>query len=263
MTGTCFSSASSRMRRKSSADCTAEPPGELTTTATATRLATRNARSIAAAWLASETPSRRGRDMITPSNRSTATTGERDHSRSMRSWRRILIRSQDGKPCRPRLPARLPGRSELEPPPFAQHRFGGGGKAPVRLVQDEAKSKPRRCGDLLAGANEDTAGRPALPRPQRKNYHLAGAPGDLAEQVVDPIRPMDECDRALGADHRQRKAHPSAEICCTFDRRFGLDGCRRGSGPAGLVEWRVRHDVVKGTGRQTRWRMRQIADHHR
>ena len=61
----------------------AEPPGELTTTATATRLETRNARSIAVAWLASETPPRRGRDMMTPSNRSTATTGARDHSRSM------------------------------------------------------------------------------------------------------------------------------------------------------------------------------------
>src|SRR5271169_4048100 len=231
MTGTCLSSASSRMRRKSSADCTAEPPGELTTTATATRLETRNARSIAAAWLANETPPRRGRDMITPSNRSTATTGARDHSRSMWRWSRTVIPSQDGKPCT-RLQPRPQGGSELKPPALAQHRLRGGGEPSVGLVQYEADREPRGSCDLLAGAHQDAARCPTLPGPQRKDHDLAGPPGDLTEKRIDPVGPINKCDGPFGADHRKREAHPSAEIGITFDRRFGLVRRRRRGGAA-------------------------------
>src|SRR6516162_508321 len=262
MTGTCLSSASSRMRRQSSADCTAEPPGELTTTATATRLETRNAGSIAAAWLANETPPRRGRGMMTPSNRSTATIGARDQSRSIWRWSRILIRSQDGKPRVSTTGPTAKG-SELKPPARAQHRLRGGGQPSIGLVQHEADGKPRGGSNLLARAYQDTARCPTMPGPQRKDHYLAGPPGDMAEKRIDPVRPMDKCHGPFGADHRKREAHPGAEIGVTFDRRIGLVGCRWQSGAAALVERRVRHNVVKGSGRQPWWCIYQLSDHHR
>src|SRR5438045_1860157 len=91
------------MRRNSSADCTGEPPGELTVIATALRRRSANALSSASAWLASDTALRHWLGPMTPSKRTTATTGGGLRSRSIgNSFRalprvsRTLISRQDG-----------------------------------------------------------------------------------------------------------------------------------------------------------------------
>src|SRR5215472_12721181 len=83
--------------------------------------------------------------------------------------------------------------SELEPPALAQHRLRSGSETSIGLVQDETHGKPRRCGDLLAGAHQDAARRPALPRPKWKDHDFAGLSGDLAEKRIDTVGPVDEC----------------------------------------------------------------------
>ncbi len=73
------------MRRNSSADCTGEPPGEFIDSATARSPDAEKALSSAAAWLASDTELRDGRGAITPSKRTTVTTGAGLRNRSIGS----------------------------------------------------------------------------------------------------------------------------------------------------------------------------------
>ena len=75
-TGSFFSSASARMRRKIRCDCAADPPGELMTIATAAASRVAKARSSAGATAAIESPCRSGITApITPDSRTTGTAG--------------------------------------------------------------------------------------------------------------------------------------------------------------------------------------------
>ncbi len=76
MTGSFFSSANWRMRRKIRCDCAGEPPGELTINATARALRTENARSSERAIVDNISPGRSGEvTPMTPDSRTTGTTG--------------------------------------------------------------------------------------------------------------------------------------------------------------------------------------------
>src|SRR5437899_11616326 len=86
------------MRRNRSADCTGEPPGELTESATALRPLTAKARSSAAAWLANDKAVRHCRGPMTPSKRTTATLGGGWRKRSIGS----SLRRSHGLILRPR-----------------------------------------------------------------------------------------------------------------------------------------------------------------
>src|SRR5687768_10631285 len=93
------------MRRKMRLDCTGEPPGELTVTATEGVLARPNAFSSGPARAAIERPGRSGVTMpIAPEMRSTGTTGPRskNHIRGALSARELpdhLVESRRGDQC--------------------------------------------------------------------------------------------------------------------------------------------------------------------
>ena len=151
-----------------SADCTGAPPGELTTIATATRPARETpcrSRGVAASDIAL----RRARGRITPSNRSTETTGPRRHSRSTSKVANShCVRSADHRRHR---------ASELEPLAFSQHRFGAAvnGRpadavpAPARTarVQRSACGRAPGCGSP-AYLPPPITGRPRPRRPVRR-----------------------------------------------------------------------------------------------
>ena len=74
------------MRRAINADCTGEPPGELIASATDFTLKSLKARSSVPARPANESPPRKGPTwLMTPLNRTTATTGGGLRNRSMGS----------------------------------------------------------------------------------------------------------------------------------------------------------------------------------
>ena len=76
MTGSFFSAANCRMRRKIRCDCAGEPPGELTISATARALRVANARSSERAMPEIISPGRSGvLTPMTPDSRTTGTTG--------------------------------------------------------------------------------------------------------------------------------------------------------------------------------------------
>ena len=96
MTGSFFSSANWRMRRKIRCDCAGEPPGELTISATARALRTENARSSVRAIEDNISPGRSGVETpITPESRTTGTTGMSGRKRAGTSLPRsasVLLR---------------------------------------------------------------------------------------------------------------------------------------------------------------------------
>src|SRR5215469_9238847 len=124
MTGSFFSVASRRMRWPISADCTADPPGELMASATALAPRMPKARASSGAADSTESPRapRRLPDVMAPVRRTTGTVGPRR--------RRFLIHSSmagtlaagglEGKRCG-----------------VTQDRLGLIGITPVGLVQDK------------------------------------------------------------------------------------------------------------------------------
>src|ERR671934_2244136 len=85
--------------------------------------------------------------------------------------------------------------SEFEPPPLAQHPVRNLRNPAVGVVQNKTGGKPGRPGNLLAHANEDATRCPSLLRPQRKNDNVTRAAGDVAQQHIDAVGPVDECHR--------------------------------------------------------------------
>ncbi len=85
----------------------------------------------------------------------------------------------------------------------------------------------------------------------------------MREQPVDPVGAVDKAHRALAPHHRQRKAHPVAEIGLALDRRHGFRRVGRRRAAPVLDKGRVRHDVVEAAGAEARRRLQQVADHRR
>ena len=94
MTGSFFSAANCRMRRKIRCDCAGDPPGELTISATARALRVANARSSERATPDIISPGRSGvLTPMTPDSRTTGTTGMSARKRAGMS----LLRSSSGR----------------------------------------------------------------------------------------------------------------------------------------------------------------------
>ena len=122
---------------------------------------TEKARSSAAAWLPSDNVLRDWRGPMTPSKRTTVTTGGGLRSRSMGSRARISrnfmaqpemgIAEAFDQTARPRLLQRQAGCA-------AQHGFRLRREPAVRGVPYEAGGEARGRRNLLAGADQDPAG---------------------------------------------------------------------------------------------------------
>ena len=137
--------------------------------------------------------------------------------------------------------------SERDRRAVAQDRVGGGGVAPVRLVQDEAARQPRRSPPSLAGGDDHALGGRLLLR-----WARVGTP-----RHRPPARPMPPADRSSASARWISVSRPDAAADgrgrhSIQARRSISARCGRGAGgrsgrrrrPASMVG-RVAHHVVE------------------
>ena len=117
--------------------------------------------------------------------------------------------------------------------------------------------------DLLAGAHDDPARRPAHARPQRKDHDFPARPAICTEHRVDAVGAVDKGDRAFGFAMVSAKRTQSPSSASPSIVASALPGFADVVGALAVEIGRVGDHMVEGAGADPRRRVQQIADHHR
>src|ERR1700752_1156421 len=162
MTARFFSAESWRMRWNARCDCTADPPGELISSATARARGHANARSSGFATEASVRPGRSGVEKpITPLSRTTGTVGVSPRKRrGSTGFRKFAVRSSNPGSAIVRTYGFVARGSRLqgERSTVTQDRFSLGARFAGRVIERQGRQENQRRGAALDGAHQDADG---------------------------------------------------------------------------------------------------------
>src|SRR6476660_9683808 len=271
--------ASWRIRLKIKCDCTGEPPGELTTTATLGSLEALKAFSMAPANDARESPGRNGVTMpIAPVKRRTGTIGPRlknsidclamkchgGMAEKTKFGRTALTsRATEGEPtpicqlCRCcGRPASAAGHSrQVERCSATQDGIDFWLEAVARCVQNQAWPQLQRGAAPLDALYQHPMRRCTSAGKNGKDHEPPEACGEGEQHLIQAIGAMDHGGRTAGQRHGGHEAQPTLKTIGPHGVSRGLERRGRGRARALALVWRIGQHVVEAFSQSLQFRL--------